>query len=321
MALDPLRAEYERNERVACMDGDGALEKAERAREQLPQNHDEDTMRRKCYVHKCCTARESACSLQKGTVQNMTHLVLSLRFGCSFKLFRTALRVVISRKVTPTLLRPSARERRLNENKLKTFWPDKPQFVARKMIVHALCPFDWTDTTRILVPSNGVFEDDRVKANFLTHFVAAVAPSCPMNFPSRNWTRCEEGHIFLGPLALIADLLPEAYLEFCYILGHPRSDPASAAHGSPPIPAVGDAPLLAAIVDAPALDGDALPASSGGAHDAGPSVGGDGDEDHGVGSRVTVKEADIWEERKKEQHRFRKTGMAWARSGTMLKDL
>ena len=130
------------------MDGDGALELAERAHmiaSGIP------TMRGHCRAHKICTARVNCFQVQEPIVEFLTKCALSLRFGKVMKQFRASWNIVAYKMLVVVRDRtPSEEDRTHNEEFLNAVTPrNKPFALLDKIRLLTTCEGNWQDRSRI----------------------------------------------------------------------------------------------------------------------------------------------------------------------------
>lgn len=311
-ALGDIATEYSRVQRASCTDGDGAIARAERARaETFPR---EANLRTTCVLHKLCAAREGVCDLAPLVVRQVKHVVLSLRFGGHMKAFRVALRrVLLGRLQIVRGARPSPSTLQRNRARLSAFLPDTANNRPRRLTILTLCTGDWSSSGKITCHAGPTDTDDVVKSKFIGPLVAALVGQGPTSFPSRNFVRCEESLLWIGALEVVHGLFSAAYQGFCASLESAHHGGGAKAQARPNgvacaqrVPPFGLLPLAGEggfeegnMVEAPTVEEPSMPPASAG----------------------DVANGDVWAERQKEQHRFRATAGAWARSGTVLRDM
>jgi hypothetical protein len=115
---------FERVQRAFCSDGDGALERQDRAK--CLEEPGVGNLRTTCTVHMKATDRENVCALVPKITTALKHTNLSLRFGNNMKLFRVAFRKTLADRLEVRDSReqlPLPSNCRENEARICCFWP------------------------------------------------------------------------------------------------------------------------------------------------------------------------------------------------------
>jgi len=120
--VEGVASQFERRQRLSCTDGDGAIDRAERAR---LGEASASTLRTLCNLHKRKTDKVKACSLATTVVTQLTHAVLSLNINAGMRTFRAAVKDCLLENLIVSRQRPSAEVSAGNERILQSALPDQ----------------------------------------------------------------------------------------------------------------------------------------------------------------------------------------------------
>ena len=212
LPTDDIANKFKMSCRVAVNDSDSAVTRAERAHEHAGKM--QMSLALKCAVHKAAHIREHTLGMEKKFISQIGSFVLTLREGNSLRLFRDAVRKVVS---DPAFVIYDVESYPVIERKtelvslLDTFMPENIHGNRNRRAV-------------LLSLANGgivgkqIIHYERVCSTcqsrkdcmekFRASFVAAVLPTVPRSFPGRNWINNEDACDCIGLLAGLNILRP-----------------------------------------------------------------------------------------------------------------
>lgn len=250
--LRPFVDKFMVAQRVASTDGDKAVARYERY--MLHQRPNFASLHLRCVVHRAAAMKERVLDVKAGLIQEITHVVLSLRANRGIIGFRRAVKSIVAKKLRIDRSSPPPPDHQARHQEiLDVFLPSAcPEVDLKRVTIASLANGDWSDTTCITHHCLGSpLSDGEIRIAFDSAFVSAMVGSGPTSFPSRNWVGAEHAPSWLGLLAACHGLLQEAYCSWASKLGSgarasdAAAETANAGAGAPDPAAVwGEAPQV-----------------------------------------------------------------------------
>jgi len=212
LCIHTIAETFHRQQKVSVTDGDGAIDKAERADAPSPdESNRKSTLRVLCGVHKTSNFREDSLNLRKTAITFVKHATLSLQFGCNLNAFRTALRILFMHAAVIIRDRlPSAHIRRRNELRLRACLPCTDENMDLFTTLLGLLPGNWD--SRIIETFPPDTETDRQRMATLAGSLTNKIVDCgPIGFPTRNWIQSERAPSWMLRMEVAHRLFSRAY--------------------------------------------------------------------------------------------------------------
>ena len=206
--MDDVSSNFRRRQRFAMNDGDGAVEKCERAFAEQTVS-----LRPKCVVHKIATDLKNTVLPMESCVSGMSNASLALSSSQRVQTFRSTLRALLSScLVWNESTQPSARDLRYASRVLQLFLPDTSKRCSlRRAIVLSLLNGAY-DQPEIVHNCRGCcFDRNHCLQKLGTFFVGAVCSASPPTWPRHRWRGADKAVEYFGLLEATHGLFPRTF--------------------------------------------------------------------------------------------------------------